>query len=362
MPDETISPLTPPGCDLREFPFMPLDVVRLRDSDIAAVSTGDEFRCAVILWCASWHQIPAASLPDDDVVLSQLAGFGRVVKEWKKVRSGALRGWVKCSDGRLYHPVVAEKANEAWSRKLERSWNTECGRIKKLNQRHDISLPFPTLEQFLSPDYVPPKAPPAPNVSPGTNAKCPEGHDNDVPNVSPGKSCRQGDGEDSGQGEGQGQGQGQLTKPKEEQAASTAQPLPRDESPPAAALDPITYRSIELVALLRRGASLQASNPIVREWAERGITDAQALTALEIAEQRRSDQANPQAINAGFLNAILGDVIAPKARASPPARNTREARISNYAAEAAQARGEHENEHGTGRTERDITGESVRIA
>lgn len=52
----------------------------------------------------------------------------------------------------------------------------------------------------------------------------------------------------------------------------------------------------------------------------------------------------------------------PSARASPPARSTREARISNYAAEAAQARGEHENEHSTGRTERDITGESVRVA
>lgn len=151
-------------------------------------------------------------------------------------------------------------------------------------------------------------------------------------------------------------------KPKGEQAASTAQPLPREEPPPAAAFDPIVSRSIELVALLKRGASLQASNPIVRAWAERGITDAQALTALEIAEQRRADKANPQAINAGFLNSILGDVIAPKARASPPARNTREARISNYAAEAAQARGEHENEHSTGRTERDITGESVRIA
>ena len=356
MPEDSLSPLTPPGCDLRDFAFMPLDVVRLRDSDISAVSSGDEFRSAVLLWCASWHQVPAASLPDDDTVLSQLAGYGRVVKEWKKVRSGALRGWVKCSDGRLYHPVVAEKANEAWMRKLEQAWRTECGRIKKLNQRHSIDLPFPTLEQFLSPGYVPSKAPIVPNLSPGTFAGCPEGQGSDVSNLSPGKCTPI----DSGQG--QGQGQRDLLKPKGEQAASTAQPLPSDDPPPAAALDPITYRSIELVALLRRGASLQASNPIVREWAERGITDAQALTALEVAEQRRADQANPQAINAGFLNAILGDVIAPKARASPPARNTREARISNYAAEAALARGEHENEHGTGRTERDITGESVRIA
>ena len=198
MPEDSLSPLTPPGCDLRDFAFMPLDVVRLRDSDISAVSSGDEFRSAVLLWCASWHQVPAASLPDDDTVLSQLAGYGRVVKEWKKVRSGALRGWVKCSDGRLYHPVVAEKANEAWMRKLEQAWRTECGRIKKLNQRHSIDLPFPTLEQFLSPGYVPPKAPIVPNLSPGTFAGCPEGQGSDVPNLSPGTfaGCPEGQGSD----------------------------------------------------------------------------------------------------------------------------------------------------------------------
>lgn len=111
--------MTSPGCDLRDFAYMPLDVVRLRDSDIAALATGDEFRCAVLLWCASWHQVPAASLPDDDAILSRLAGFGRAVKEWQRVRDGALRGWVKCSDGRLYHPVVAQKANDAWQERLQ---------------------------------------------------------------------------------------------------------------------------------------------------------------------------------------------------------------------------------------------------
>lgn len=123
-------PLTPPDCDLRDFPFMPLDVVRLRDSDISSVSTGEEFRCAVLLWCASWHQVPAASLPDNDIVLSQLAGFGRVVSEWQKVREGALRGWIKCSDGRLYHPVVAEKALEAWERKLKHHKKKAADRAK----------------------------------------------------------------------------------------------------------------------------------------------------------------------------------------------------------------------------------------
>lgn len=93
---------------------MPLDVVRLRDSGIAVHASGDGFRAAVLLWCASWHQLPAGSLPDDDAILAQLAGYGRVVKEWKKVRNEAMRGWFKCSDGRLYHPVVVEKAIEAW--------------------------------------------------------------------------------------------------------------------------------------------------------------------------------------------------------------------------------------------------------
>ena len=65
-----LDPLTPQDCDLRDFSFMPLDVVRLRDSTLAIKATGEEFRAAVLLWCASWHQMPAGSLPDDDAELA----------------------------------------------------------------------------------------------------------------------------------------------------------------------------------------------------------------------------------------------------------------------------------------------------
>lgn len=112
-------PLLPADVDLRDFTFMPLDVVRLRDSGLAVYASGEEFRAAVLLWCASWHQVPAASVPDDDAMLAHLVGLGRSVKEWKKLRDGALRGWIKCSDGRFYHPVIAEKALEAWDRRGE---------------------------------------------------------------------------------------------------------------------------------------------------------------------------------------------------------------------------------------------------
>lgn len=113
-------PFTPPDCDLRDFLYMPLDVVRLRDSEAAIVLPADEFRAALLLWCAAWHQVPAASLPANDRLLANLAGYGRDLESWLAVKEGALRGFIECSDGRLYHPVVAEKARESWHKKWER--------------------------------------------------------------------------------------------------------------------------------------------------------------------------------------------------------------------------------------------------
>lgn len=112
------APLTPADCDLTDFAFMPVDVRRLRDSDTAAMDDPEGFRAAVILWCVAWHQVPAASLPDDDGALCRLAGYGRDTKTWRRAKeAGALRGFVKCSDGRLYHRVIAEKARESWDKK-----------------------------------------------------------------------------------------------------------------------------------------------------------------------------------------------------------------------------------------------------
>lgn len=135
-------PLTPADCDLRDFQFMPLDVLRLRDSDIAVMVSGEEFRSAVMLWCAAWHQVPAGSLPTDDRSLANLAGYGRAVNEWMKVKEGALRGWLECSDGRFYHAVVCEKANESWDSKLQHAYDKLVDRLRKLNKkREETGLP-----------------------------------------------------------------------------------------------------------------------------------------------------------------------------------------------------------------------------
>lgn len=82
--------------------------------------------------------------------------------------------------------------------------------------------------------------------------------------------------------------------------------------------DPIEVRSTELAILLRqRGAQVNPGDPRLRSIAESGATDAQLLTVLEIAQQRRADSGSTAPISAGFLASILPDVLTPPSRASP---------------------------------------------
>lgn len=166
MPDVP-SPLTPAECDLRDFQYMELDVRRLRDSEFAAGATGEGFRAGVLLWCAAWHQVPAASLPDNDTELANLAGYGRVVREWKKVREQALNGFVKCSDGRLYHAVIAEKAVAAFAAKERHAYAKFQDRMRKENKAREKEgkpiFGIPAVEQWKSGAYphgIPPEPTP----------------------------------------------------------------------------------------------------------------------------------------------------------------------------------------------------------
>ena len=134
---EAPAPFVAADVDLRDYPYMALDVVRLRDSTLAITASAEGFRAAVLLWCAAWHQVPAGSLPDDDRTLAHLAGFGRDVKSWMQVREEALHGFVACSDGRLYHPVVAEKAVEAWESKSAQRRRTAKASAARRNRSLD---------------------------------------------------------------------------------------------------------------------------------------------------------------------------------------------------------------------------------
>ena len=128
-------PLVAADVDLRDFGFMPLDVRRLLTSEtwIEAADKPKVGHAVLCLWAESWHQVPAASLPDNDKVLARLAMCD--AKTWKRIRDDVLAGWVKCDDGLLYHPVVAEKALESWDAKKRQRARTEAATAARAAKR-----------------------------------------------------------------------------------------------------------------------------------------------------------------------------------------------------------------------------------
>lgn len=293
MSDQLPDPLVPAEVDLRDFQFMPLDVVRLRDSELSAVPDGEVFRAAVLSWCVAWHQVPAGSLPDDDAMLARLLGYGRDVRTWKKLRAdGALRGWILANDGRLYHSVVAEKARDAWVSKMKQRWMTECARIKKHNQRHKIEINVPDFDEWMSLGC--PQGQPLP--VPGTASNCPQGQRLPVPRETHSKGS-----------EGTAKGQGQLS---EDQKQRCTEPPPESPTREGA------------VAVLLRAAGIgkaMSTHPDVIALAETGVSDEQLREAIEQAKVSLKGEL-PRA--AGYLVPIVREILSPpvKAAKSSPVR------------------------------------------
>lgn len=123
-------PLTPSYCDLRGYDYMPLFGHKLFSSTFDAKATDAEFRAAMRLWWSAYaEECPAASLPDDDDVLCKAAGFGRDnMKAWRKVKERALHGFIKCSDGRLYHVALSEEAVKNYALRLKNDAKRDADR------------------------------------------------------------------------------------------------------------------------------------------------------------------------------------------------------------------------------------------
>lgn len=216
------APLTPTDCDLTDFAYMPLDVARLRQSELTSDETPEACWAAVLLWCASWHEVPAASIPDNDQWQAKQCGYvarGKIDKAWESVRAGALRGFVKCSDGRLYHTVVAEKARESWESKQRHAYGKMAERVRKANKhRAENSLPpidSPTFEQWLSAGRVDPLPPEAPHAKHGI----PPETQPPSAGIPPEKTLK---------GEGEGEGEGNIGIQEADASLSPAMPATTD--------------------------------------------------------------------------------------------------------------------------------------
>jgi uncharacterized protein YdaU (DUF1376 family) len=131
-PFELLPPMVARDVDLRAFEFMPVHITRLlRSTAWSLCRDKPELTFYMLnLWLAAWHEVPAASLPDDDRTLMALAQCPP--RRWKFVRGLVLRGWVKCSDARRYHRVIAELAVEAWEKRSAHQSRTQAARNAKL--------------------------------------------------------------------------------------------------------------------------------------------------------------------------------------------------------------------------------------
>lgn len=284
--------------DLSGYDFMPLHGDRLRSSDTNGRATDAEFRAAINLWWSAWKQVPAASLPDDDVILCKLADLGRDLRSWRKVKAVAMSNFVKCSDGRFYHPFLAAEAARAWELRLKARAKGIAGNAKRWGK--DGGNPV---------DNPPGGDPPSdPNGSPKDRT----GDGNGSLKESP--KDRKGQRQD-------------RTNPNTAFPVSEASGA---EPPPAGGGDqpPNPEASARIVAECER-AKLEdptAQNPIVARWIERGAAPSQVATAL--AEARRY-KPPPEPLEARYVNPIVERLIETDRKA----RDAAEERVRRTLAE-----------------------------
>ena len=120
-----LEPLTPPGTDLRHGAAFEVDIVHLLHSEFIHLATNEELGAAARLCLHSLFQVPAGSLPNDEIILAKLAGCDHRAKAWQRVRAMALYGWALCSDGRLYHQETARMVFAFLVEEDTRKWAEE---------------------------------------------------------------------------------------------------------------------------------------------------------------------------------------------------------------------------------------------
>ena len=365
--NELPNPLTPAGCDLRNFREMPIDVPRLLGSDLVHDESPEACWSAMLLWCVSWHEVPAGSIPDNDDWLAKRAGYwhkGKLDPTWHEVRKGALHGWIKCSDGRLYHPVLAEKVNVAWFSKHRHAHDKLGERIRKRNkaraERGLAPLEVPELdawidmgrplerelfpEEFSTPssgsdtefrrkkEAIPAEGGRAPAEDSGNDGRSvgrgrvgagTEGRSKGRNTGSSGiRDCSGGNREASGGSDGFSGGSdcGSSGIPPENalnraernrtehvntaSGGGTAQAVTREDAPNAAAA--------LFDILLSSDVGFAADDERVLSWPALGATPLDLRTAIQVALLRRKREGSQQPLNIGLLNSLLPEAIAQR--------------------------------------------------
>lgn len=301
------SPLVPAGIDLTDFAFMPFEFGRLFNSDTWSLSNDAEKVAAITLWGKSWSQKPAGSLPADDRLLAALSGMG---PRWKRVKEMALRGWIACDDGRLYHPVVCVKALEAWLEKLSSRLSSGAGNAKRWGLEFDpsdIEAAITEARSFLSAldpqsRHLTKRRPPG---VPSGSKKNPTGNPESVPSGVPSGS------QETGTGTG-----------NKDQEHKTAPHAPSPPDPPASPASPSEAGRACLLLRQAGCTRVNPSHPDLLDALAEGVTPE----AIRDTYAEKPDATNPFAWAIATARARHAE--GPKPISTGPPRTNGTPRIS----------------------------------
>jgi hypothetical protein len=153
MPDLTVvgsAVKNPPyPDDLRARSYSPIfDLQRIRQSSTWLSASPEVRPWLVLLWLLSWESIPAGTYPADDAVI--IARLGCQPEFFKMYRDQLMRGWYRCTDGRLYHPVITEQVLEMlrtrrYATERQKRWREEAKAVDS------APSPVPNVSRVTSP-------------------------------------------------------------------------------------------------------------------------------------------------------------------------------------------------------------------
>ena len=137
MDQQLPEPLNTPDCDIRGYQFMGWygDIYYASNAyKLGLKNPRGALAAQKLYWWAFAHQCPAGSLPSDDDDLARIADFGTDLRAWRKVKETALHGFILCSDGRLYHRFVVERAKVARQTRVDAARRQANRRARRQSQ------------------------------------------------------------------------------------------------------------------------------------------------------------------------------------------------------------------------------------
>ncbi len=129
-------PPVPPDLDLRSYPWFSLPVAEVTKGRWWLTATPSARGVMLTLLCEAWHQIPAASLPNDRRSWTKL---GQVPSKTGRLMAEIMSEWVLCSDGRLYHPMLAKIAAITLETSNSKAHRTQAARAQRAANRAPVT-------------------------------------------------------------------------------------------------------------------------------------------------------------------------------------------------------------------------------